>query len=75
MYKKFTEELPKPKQWIKCIINGRELDNTIYGVTEWIYCYDIKDSMALCSDNEKGEYVFPHGEEGYTHWLYKNPNL
>ena len=73
-YYKPNEKLPTPKKWMKCIINGKEEDGTIYGVTEWVYCVDVKDGIISLSETEECEYIFTWEEEQYTHWTQRNNN-
>lgn len=69
MYSKFEDKHPPKKKWVKCVINGIEGENgELYGVTEWVFCVDIVDGIALFSETENSDYVFPFGEESYTHW-------
>jgi hypothetical protein len=69
MWLTFKEKQPKEKTWIKTFspsIGNKK--GEFVGTTGWEYFVGMNDNLALFSDNEEMEYVFPAGEEGITHW-------
>jgi choline-glycine betaine transporter len=70
MYVEFREQSPPERTWIKVLIcTHTGMKGEFYGSSEWAYFVQMKEpDLAIFADDEKMEYVFPAGEEGYTHW-------